>query len=137
MTKPLTITLWNAQSQGIVINKIKKLPADGSIVVVIKKREEDRTIAQNRLMWLWFGVIGDEIGYTKQEVHDAMCREILGVDVRRDLKGEPFETIKGTRGLGIKGMTAFLGKVDYISGGLGITLPHPEDIYYQAMGYSA
>lgn len=129
-----SVTIWNESSINTAIVLIKQLPTDGSMVVVLKKREEDRTLAQNRLMWMWLGILSGELGYTKNEMHDVMCREILGTELRKGLDGTDFEIIKTTRKLKIREMTDFLKTLDFTAGGLGIHLPYPADIYYKAMG---
>ncbi len=132
MTKTV---LYNERVRQFVVDRISTLPADGTICVEIRKAEENRSVAQNRLMWRWFGEFAEETGYTKHEAHDVFCREILGVDVVRSLRGELVERVKGTSGLTVAEMANFLDEVDMLSTEHGVLLTHPEDLWFKAMGY--
>ena len=128
-----TTTLYNERIRATVIEKIKSLPVDGSVCVEVKKVEEKRSLAQSRLFWMWTTEWASEVGYTKQEMHDAICREINGTQFSRGLDGKPFETIIGTRDLSVRGMCDFLTQMEALAGDQGIYLSHPEDTYYKAM----
>ena len=40
--------------------------------IILTEEEEERTYAQNRLMWMWYHQIGKKVGMTDKEVHDTM-----------------------------------------------------------------
>ena len=40
--------------------------------VTIEKLRDKRTDRQRRLYWKWIGIIGAEIGYDKDDLHDAL-----------------------------------------------------------------
>lgn len=61
----------------LIFDEYQKRCADKSLKrlnVVLTEEEEERTYAQNRLMWMWYHQIGShpKIGMTDQEVHDTM-----------------------------------------------------------------
>lgn len=61
----------------LIVDEYQKRCADKSLKrlnVVLTEEEEERTHAQNRLMWMWYRQIGShpKIGMTDQEVHDTM-----------------------------------------------------------------
>ena len=129
-----TTVIYNSVVKARVQQLVSGLPEDGTMAVTIGKVTKSRSKAQNRLMWLWFTVAGTELGYSKQEMHDAMCEHILGTEFKEGPYGE-FQSTRGTSGLKADEMTQFLSQVEVAVSQLGIILPHPEDIYYRAMGY--
>jgi hypothetical protein len=132
--KQVETRIWNVAVRQSIVERVKSLPDDGSVVVIIKKAEESRSIAQNRLMWRWFGEIAEETGYTKQDVHDIFCSQILGTKVVRRFDGMEVEVINGTRELKVREMADFLTQVEAMATNMGWYLSHPEDSYYKAMG---
>lgn len=132
--KKYSVTLHNEKVRAIVMDKIKSLPADGTMVVDIKPYEENRSLAQNNLMWIWMSEMGETLGYTKQGMYDAICLEILGTEKVKDLHGVIHEKAKGTSGLKVSEMAMFLTQMEALAGEYGVFLSHPEDKYYRALG---
>ena len=59
----------------LIVDEYQKRCADKSLKrlnVVLTEEEEERTSAQNRLMWMWYHQIGKKVGMTDKEVHDTM-----------------------------------------------------------------
>ena len=102
---------------------------NGRYRVKIERYTEPRTLPQNRLMWMWFACIERETGTDKLDVHDYYCNRFL----RRTsyIKGRQMTIAGGTSRLNTVQMTDFLRKVQADAATeLGITLPLPEDRYY-------
>lgn len=113
---------------------------------------KDRSAAQNRLMWMWLGEISrhlyDERGIknTAEDLKDHFQRNYLGwrmynnpgnPSVSEATINNPVSATRviGTSELNTAQFTEFLTHIDvYASAELGLTLPHPEDVYYEAMG---
>ena len=62
------------------------------VVIEIREAENVRTNQQNKLWWSWKSIIGDELGYNKQEIHD-ICKyrfllreEIIDGEIHQSLK---------------------------------------------------
>src|SRR5699024_12584321 len=68
--------------------KIKGLE-DGDYSVVIEDRKDSRSLQQNRLYWKRLGIIGADLGYCKEEMHEALLTEFAHSHTYRDLKGKP------------------------------------------------
>lgn len=46
--------------------------------ILIKKQDDSRTSQQNRYLWgICYKIIGDELGYTSEEVHEVMKNHFL------------------------------------------------------------
>ena len=108
--------------------------ANGDYIITMKKVQKKRSDPQNRLMWVWFGIIAqawsDAAGrvFTPEDVHDAYCLLFL-----------PKETPKGrvagsTSGLTQDQMSEFLDRVQAdAETEYGIQLPSPEDKFFEAI----
>ena len=136
---------------------LKAQPEEPILEVVIKEFQQDRTLAQNSLMWIWITLVSQEWGWTKNEVHKHFKRCMLVPIYERDDKGyaamiqavrkvhqEGFkkeakemsgEIVKltSTTKAKVKQFTEYLKEIEREMIGKGIVLPHPED-YRIAMG---
>lgn len=112
------------------LDSITALLPNGRYVLTVKKEQKSRSLNQNRLMWMWFACIAEATGSTLQDVHDAYCYMFLSrpVTVGRRSGMVP----GGTSSLKSAEMKEFLDKVQADAASeLGITLPNPDDLYYQ------
>lgn len=118
---------------------LRMLKLNRDIQVDIKEYKRDRSLAQNRLMWSWYGVIGKDLGYDPEDLHEEMKARVLGVE-RRMVQGPEgsIELVipKSTSKLKVNEMSRFLEAIEVLASSLGITLPHP-DIYDVAFGRKA
>ena len=113
------------------------LPTDGTKEVIIKEHKTTRSLEQNSLYWIWVGILADELGYTKDSLHDALRDALLEpvsfIDVR---SGETKSRLRSTTELSVKEFTAYLEAVEvFASDFAGCVLPRPEEQYAIAMGY--
>lgn len=110
--------------------------------VLIRPYKKNRSLAQNNLMWKWLGVIvndlRDEHGLktNSDDLKDYFQREYLGhKDYIVTSEDGEITRLRGTSELNTAQFTEFLNQIEvYANAELGINLPHPEDIYYEAMG---
>lgn len=113
------------------IDLLLSLLPNGKFTLTIKKQTKDRSINQNALMWMWFTCIADTTGNTKEEVHDAYCYMFLSRPVT--MGNRRGNIPMGTSKLNTEEMKEFLDKVQADAASeLGITLPNPEDQYFEA-----
>ena len=69
---------------------------------------------------------------TPERIHDAMCMRHLYIT---DALGNYYGEYDTTRFLTVNQMYNFLNEVEVFASELDIRLPHPDDIYYDAIGY--
>lgn len=101
---------------------------NGVYTLTIKRASEKRTIAQNDLMWMWLACIENETGTAKEDVYNHYCKRFLS---KPDPMGEGFINDTSSR-LNTKQMTEFMKKIQADAASeLGITLPVPEDRYFE------
>lgn len=51
--------------------------AEHNWVVTIEDKKRDRSLEQNKLLWLWNGIVGKEQGVSANYVHGLSKREVL------------------------------------------------------------
>jgi len=126
--------------------------------LVIRPHHQDRTVAQNSLMWMWHTIIGASLGETKDAVHLRYKGKFLVPIYERDDPdyAETIETVRKVYRMGGKvearalydaivkltstttattaQFTEYLKDIEHDAAGIGIVLPRPEDRYHLAMG---
>ncbi len=112
------------------INHIQSL--DGVYRVTIKKYKKDRSYAQNRLMWMWLGIISNDTGESPENLHEIFKLKFLGTEKIQSL-GYNIEIPKSTTRLTTQEFTDYLDKIEALAMSINIRLPHPQDLYYEAM----
>ena len=104
---------------------------NGQYVITIKRMNTKRSIAQNDLMWMWFHCIERETGTSKDDIYMYYCKKFLLKTIK---VGERVEVIYNTSSkLNTQQMTEFLNNIQSDAREeLGITLPRPEDRFFEA-----
>lgn len=74
--KSTELTITTKKTMELVIDTIRQLP-DGKWTVKIFPWVQDRTTAQNRLMWKWLGEIGEHFGWEADEAHEFFKEKFL------------------------------------------------------------
>lgn len=102
--------------------------------VEIKPYRKNRSKAQNRLYWKWLTLIGSELGYQRDEMHAIMADMFLE-PITVQAMGKTICVAPSTTKLNTKEFTQYLEQIEiFASSEFGITLPRPDDLYWEAMG---
>ena len=106
------------------------LLANGKYTITIKRANEKRSIPQNDLMWMWLTCIERETGTPKEDVYMYYCKKFLMKTIQI---GNKMERIYNTSSkLNMEQMSEFLNKIQVDAATeLGITLPKPEDRFFE------
>ena len=103
---------------------------NGEYCFIIEKWSASRSLRQNATMWMWLKVIGDELGYTKEQIHEEMIRmfapkiEITEIDT-----GEVREVGKRTSAMSKDEMMEYMDEIyRWATGEMGMELPITEDL---------
>ena len=104
---------------------------NGSYNLILKRVNEKRTINQNELMWMWFRCIENDTGTDKNDIYMYYCKKFLCKVIR---VGEKVEKVYETSSmLNTAQMSDFMKKIQADAASeLGITLPIPEDKYFES-----
>lgn len=105
---------------------------DGVYRVTIEPYKKDRTNAQNRLMWMWLGIIAKDTGNSAENLHEIFKLKFLSTERIQSL-GYDIEIPKSTTKLTTQEFTDYLDKIEALALSIDIRLPHPTDLYYEAM----
>lgn len=137
---------------------VSRLNLDKPQEVEIREWKKNRSVAQNSLLWKWLTVIAAEFGESKDEVHERYKEKLLVPILRRDdsdfaamigsvnavhasgMKAEAMALKKeivrltSTTQMNVHQFTEYLNDIELDARNLGIILPHPEDLYNDALG---
>jgi len=129
-------TVFITKQNGVVTpyqshleNILTTLP-NGEHAIQVYKAKPQRSVAQNALFWLWLEHIAQEIGSTREDMHDYYCKKFLQRQIKVDNR---IETVTGgTRNLTKDNFTVFLNQIkqDAVNE-FGIKLPDPSDNQFQ------
>ncbi len=133
-------------------------PKEPTLEVIVRDHKKDRSLAQNSLMWMWITVVSNELGWTKNDVHEHFKKCHLVKIYERDNDGysaminavrrvysggakgdatamfEHIVKLTSTTSATVKQFTEYLNDIEKDMTGKGIILPHPEDLYNNSMG---
>ena len=106
----------------------------------IKECKANRSLAQNRLLWLFLGQLSKDYNLTRGKQHSPETWNVYFKSQFLDseiveIRGEVIKKVKSTTKLNTKTFTDYLERIDfYCADELGIKLQHPDDMYWEAMG---
>ena len=130
------ITLSNPKGVEYLLDIIRRLPLEKHAWdITIKRHVKQRSLPQNAMMWEWYTVIGNEIGYDKDEVHNIMRKKFLPWR-EVTIIGETVIILTSTSDpkFTTAHMTKYLNDIDrFAADELGILLPHPQDAHYEEL----
>lgn len=115
---------------------VSRLPSSPRYSVEIKPYKRTRSLAQNRTMWMWYGVIADYMGCEAEDVHEEMKVRVLGVE-RKIVAGQACIIPKSTTALDVDGMGRFMAAIESLATDLGIILPATDEYDYAMHGKRA
>lgn len=122
--------LKNDEVKQNCISHIQSL--DGVWDVEIKKHVKSRTNAQNRLYHMWVEIIANDTVGSHDDLCEILKLRYLGTEKIEHL-GYSIEVIKSTTKLTTQEFTDYLNKIEGLALSIDIRLPHPEDLYHEAM----
>jgi len=148
-----TIILSNQQKVDDLIDHLKMVNPisihQPIYEVTVQVHNQTRSIAQNRMMWMWLKLIADYVNehspeqydefgniilYSDEDFHELFKKTYLPTKVI-DFSGTVCRVAKSTTKLKTSEFTNYLENIDWYSAKhLGLVLPHPDDLYWAAMG---
>jgi|TARA_R100000664_G_scaffold959_1_gene2651 hypothetical protein len=76
------------------LNDVAEFHEGARIVIQINEAQDVRSNQQNRLWWAWMTILGNELGYTKNEMNDTLKYKFLLYDETID--GDTHQVLKST-----------------------------------------
>jgi hypothetical protein len=99
---------------------------DPPLEVVVRRHQDKRSRDQNALYWSWLHVIGDDLGYSAEEVHEALKVQLLPlkqVVLDEVSRSAPISVTTSTAKLPVSDFAAYMDKVAAWATSQGIRLP--------------
>ena len=122
------IYIREERHRNYALDTIKALDIDTVYEVTIKPYKRNRSLEQNSLMWKWYSIIADDLGYTTEEIHEEFMRKLLIPITMQTPSG--LVEVYSTKKLKVKEMTAYLEGIERTATEMGIALPRPMDNNY-------
>ena len=96
--------------------------------ISVTKHTNSLSDRQRALYWKWVGIIGDELGYYKNETAEELKRMFITSETYTGTDGQSHEYRRSITKLNTKDMSKLLDRISmWASSEMGIFLPHPED----------
>jgi hypothetical protein len=149
MKQKIAITSEELRARALTI--IKGLPLSPVYEIDIREHKKDRSVEQNALYWKWLTVIGNDLGETKEDLHERYKDKFLVHIYERDDPdyGAMVQTLRriykqgmkeqsislhkqivsltSTSTATVKQMSEYMEAIEHDAASLAIRLPHPED----------
>lgn len=109
-----------------LINEIQSLDRSKQWAVLIDEKPMKRSTAQNRYYWKCLGVLSKELGYTPQELHEAIAARLLGVAQRTTIYGQKLIEPISTTSLSTKEFADYMDRIIAFAWSFNINLPDPS-----------
>jgi len=96
----------------------------GTFEVVLRKIRTPKTNQQTKYIWVLYQIVGDELGYTKEEVHEAFKNKFLIEDPNAKLP-----RTRSLRDLSLQEANIYIEQIiSFCALFLGITLPNVGEV---------
>ena len=101
---------------------------DKEVEVIVRAKKSKRSTQANRYLWgVVYKIIGDEIGYTAEEIHQ-LCKSMF-LKKHLDVKEKRYTVVGSTASLNTAEFTHFTKNVkDWASQELGTFIPEAENV---------
>ena len=126
----------NEMAANMIVSHFAKAKSEKAVIEITDERHQTRSQQQNRLYWSWCSLLGDFLGYTKNDTALLLQEKFLGVYEFSNKRGTVhIRQVNGTSKLKVGEFAEYLEKVEiYSKDVLDFVMPRPEDLYWQAMG---
>lgn len=116
--------------RGLWLTRLSQL--DGKeFVLRIDERKPKRSERQNAYLWLYIGLIADETGYTKDEVHSLMKGKFLTREIK-EVMGQKVRITKSTTDLTKSEFSDYIQEIEAFT---GIQSPNTDEFFGYELGY--
>jgi len=99
---------------------------DGAYMWSLEEWKRSRSIRQNNLYWKWVTIIGNDLGYHKDELHEEFIDQFSDIYTTRDINGKPKQRRVRTSAMNVEQMTRYMDRINQFAAENGILLPQPE-----------
>ena len=119
----------DANNRDVVTNSLnaflEMITLDRTISITISDAKQTRSQQQNRFYWEIVGIISNDTGYERTEMHDILRYKLLGMKTK-EVSGHEYEVLPSTTELSVGEMAEYITGVIRFAAGLGVRLPAME-----------
>ena len=126
----------NEMAANMIVSHFANAKGEKAVIEITDERNQTRSQQQNRLYWSWCSLLGDFLGYSKDDTALLLQEKFLGRHEFTNKAGTvDISQVLGTSKLKTKEFAEYLEKVEIFSANeCNFVMPRPEDLYWQAMG---
>jgi hypothetical protein len=133
----MKLVINSAQKRAEAVELVRNITGSPLMSVEVKEHKETRSQAQNRLMWMWYGLLSKHISehygkeYPPTIIHES-CKEMWQPAITwTDLHGVQRNRVKSTTENNTKEQAEFLEKLlQYAAVPWQCILPLPDDLRF-------
>lgn len=126
--------------EGVVVSFFNKYPDCERAIIEIKKDKAGRSKKQNDLYWMWLDAIEKETGQPAEDFFsngrwcDGLHRQFRKTFLPKEFYEDGTQRVKSSTELNVGEFKDYLERIDMEMAEMGILLPRPEDLYWDAIG---
>ena len=126
----------NEMAANMIVSHFAKNKGKKAVIEITDERNQTRSQQQNRLYWSWCELLGQFLGYSKDDTALLLQDKFLGRHEFTNQAGTvDVSQIHGTSKLKVSEFAEFLESVEIFSTTeLDYVLPRPDDLYWAAVG---
>lgn len=99
---------------------------DGVYQIEIKEYKSKRSLEQNALYWKWITIIGNELGYHKKEMHEALLEHLSIPYTFKGIDGKVKQKQLRSSMMNVQQMSDYMFAIEQFAAEQNIILPKPE-----------
>lgn len=130
----IKLIIKDEQGRDRAFEKLAALNLNKPWELEIKPYRKNRTLAMNRLLWMWLHIWGQDLGYSDTEIYEIAVDQCWPL-IEEELicHGVKVPRQRRTSLLNTKEFSDFLNSIDIKASETGTVLPHPDSLYFEAM----
>jgi len=90
---------------------INKLDKDKFYQITVKERKVQRSTDQNKRLWMLYTTIGNDIGYSAEEMHELLTYKFLSNE--KVINGEKIVHVPSTSKLSVDDMIEYQKQIEF------------------------
>lgn len=112
---------------GSLVQKLRDLDYSKMWKIEIKEGKYNRSVDQNKYLWVIYRILGEHLGYENpEELHELLSYRFLREE--KEINGEKIIVITRTSTLNTEEFNDYIKQVKFFAAEYGCKLPNPEDV---------
>lgn len=99
---------------------------DGVYAVTVKEYKSKRSLEQNKYYWKILEIIGEDLGYYKEELHEEFIDAFSPIKTIRGLNGKPKQKRVRTSEMNVEQMSKHIERIIHFAAENSIVIPEKD-----------